>query len=39
MKGFLTWFKGSTKLKRWIFLILIGIILSCFGFANILVTD
>lgn len=39
MKGFLAWFKGSTKLKRWIFFILIGIILSCFGFANILVTD
>lgn len=39
MKGFLTWFKGSTKLKRWIFLILVGIVLFCYGFANILVED
>ena len=39
MKGFFTWFKGSTKLKRWIFLILIGIALSCYGFAEILVSD
>ena len=39
MKGFLAWFKGNTKLKRWIFVILIGIILSCYGFAQILVTD
>ena len=39
MKGFLTWFKKSTKLKRWIFIILVGIILSCYGFANVLVID
>lgn len=39
MKGLLTWFKGNTKLKRWLFVILAGIILSCYGFANILVTD
>ena len=31
------WFKSSTKMKRWIFLILIGIILSCYGIAEILV--
>lgn len=39
MKGFLNWFKGHTKLKRWVFVILLGIILSCYGFANILVID
>ena len=37
MKGFLQWFKSSTKMKRWMFLILIGIILSCYGLAEILV--
>ena len=37
MKGFLEWFKSSTKMKRWIFLILVGIILSCYGLAKILV--
>ena len=39
MKGFFTWFKSSTKIKRWIFLILIGIILTCYGFAQILVVN
>ncbi len=37
MKDFFTWFKSSTKVKRWIFLILIGIALCCYGFAQILV--
>ena len=27
MKGFFRWFKANTKIKRWLFLILIGIIL------------
>lgn len=36
MKGFFTWFKSSTKIKRWIFVILIGIALCCYGFAQIL---
>ena len=31
------WFKSSNKMKRWIFLILIGIILACYGLAEILV--
>ncbi len=39
MKKFLKWFKNSTKIKRWLFLILIGIVLACFGFSKILVTD
>ena len=37
MKGLLQWFKSSTKMKRWILLILIGIILTCYGLAEILV--
>ena len=37
MKGFLQWFKSSSKMKRWMFLILIGIILACYGIAKILV--
>ncbi|MBR3002375.1 MAG: uridine diphosphate-N-acetylglucosamine-binding protein YvcK [Clostridia bacterium] len=37
MRGILHWFKSSTKMKRWIFLILVGIILACYGLAEILV--
>lgn len=37
MKGFLHWFKSSNKMKRWMLLILLGIILSCYGLAEILV--
>ena len=37
MKGIMQWFKSSNKMKRWIFLILIGIILACYGLAEILV--
>ena len=37
MSGFMQWFKSSTKMKRWIFLILIGIVLCCYGIAEILV--
>ncbi len=37
MKGFMHWFKSSTKMKRWILLILIGIMLACYGIAQILV--
>ena len=39
MKNFLNWFKNSTKIKRWMFLILIGIILTCFGFSKILSSE
>lgn len=38
MNGFFKWFKSSTKMKRWIFLILLGIILFCFAISNVLVT-
>ncbi len=37
MNGFLHWFKSSNKMKRWMFLILVGIILSCYGMAEIIV--
>ncbi len=36
MKGFLKWFKSGTKMKRWIFLILLGIALSCYGVSEII---
>lgn len=36
MKGFLKWFKSGTKMKRWMFLILLGIALSCFGVSEII---
>lgn len=38
MRGFFRWFKGSTKIKRWIFMIIVGISLACFGFSEVLVT-
>ena len=37
MSGLMQWFKSNNKMKRWIFLILIGIILACYGLAKILV--
>ncbi len=37
MKGVWNWLKSSSKMKRWIFLILIGIVLTCYGIAKILV--
>lgn len=37
MKGFMQWFKSSNKMKRWMFLILVGILLACYGLAKILV--
>lgn len=39
MKGFLKWFNSGAKIKRWIFLMLIGIVLVCYGIAKILVTN
>ena len=39
MKGFLSWFKSSTKLKRWLFVILVGIALTCYGVSRIIVTE
>jgi len=39
MKSFLEWFKAGTKVKRWIFLITIGIALVCYAFAEILTSE
>jgi len=39
MKSFLEWFKASTKVKRWILLILFGIVLVCYGISKILVSE
>ena len=37
MKGFFEWFKSSTKMKRWMFLILIGMALVCYSVSEIIV--
>ena len=39
MKSFFEWFKASTKVKRWILLILIGMILVCYGISKILISE
>ena len=39
MKGILKWFKNSSKMKRWIFLCVIGITLVLFGMAKILASE
>ncbi len=36
MLGFFKWFKPGTKMKRWMFLILVGIIIICYGIASIM---
>ena len=35
MKSFFEWFKANTKMKRWLFLIITGMILICFRFSKI----
>lgn len=39
MKGFFRWFKSNAKMKRWMLLLLIGIILSCYGMATVLTSN
>ena len=39
MKGFFKWFKSSTKIKRWMLLMILGIILVCYGMAKVIVTN
>ena len=39
MKGFFGWFRNGAKMKRWIALILIGIISACYGMASILTAE
>lgn len=37
MNGFMKWFDSKSKLKRWMILILVGVLLTCYGTAEILV--
>ena len=37
MNGLMQWFKSSNKMKRWMLLILVGILFACYGLAKILV--
>jgi 1,4-dihydroxy-2-naphthoate octaprenyltransferase len=37
MKGFFRWFKNSARMKRWMAIILIGIILACIGISKLMV--
>lgn len=39
MKGFFRWFKSSTRIKRWMFLILLGIISFCYAISNIITAE
>lgn len=39
MKSFLEWFKSSAKVKRWMFLIVIGVALVCYGFTKVIGTN
>ncbi len=39
MKSLINWFKVKTKMKRWLVVILIGMVLLCYGIAQILVQD
>ena len=38
MKGFFQWFKPSAKIKRWILMVLVGIIFLCYAISRILVS-
>lgn len=39
MKGFIEWFRPNARIKRWIFLILVGIIFACYGISTIIVNE
>ena len=39
MKSFIGWFKNSSKIKRWMFIIIIGMVLVCYGISKILISD
>ena len=38
MKGIFSWFKDSSKMKRWMMLILVGVIFASFGMASMIVS-
>ncbi len=37
MKGFFKWFKNESKMKKWMLIVLIGVILACTGISKIMV--
>ena len=37
MKGFLKWFKNGSRMKRWMLVIILGMVLACTGISKILV--
>ena len=37
MKGLFYWFKDGAKMKRWIMLILVGVVFASFGMSNVIV--
>jgi len=39
MKSFFEWFKSGAKMKRWMFLVILGVSLACYGFSRVLVTE
>ena len=39
MKSILYWFKDSSKMKRWIMLILVGVVFSSYGMASLIVSN
>ena len=39
MKGFFKWFNNGTKIKRWIFLIILGIACACFGISKLMIEE
>ncbi len=38
MKGFFRWFKNEAKMKRWMIIILVGMVLACTGISKIFVS-
>ena len=39
MKSILYWFKDSSKMKRWIMLILVGVVFASYGMASLIVSN
>ena len=39
MRNFLHWFKDSSKMKRWIMLILVGVVFTSYGMGSLIVSS
>ena len=39
MRNILHWFKDSSKMKRWIMLILVGVVFTSYGMASLIVSN